>query len=103
MTMTNPSAGPFDFESIQGIRDEFDKLKATDCFVAGALRTGLPESDALKLCVVVTSQQNSDLKQALADALLIAPQRYKLPDGRTMRWDAPDHLVPQHRLDYPDW
>lgn len=82
-------------------QDKYASLLCTDATVANIVhlidKGVVEEVEALKMCVVLLASQKQHLMNKLADAEALVPRRHELPDGRVVRWDAPDDCVPVSR------
>ena len=76
----------------------FDEAVLNDPTVHAAVAAGaqaeMSDVDMLKLCVLALANQKNAALRAVERLSLIAPRRYKLPDGRMMVYRVPIADVP---------
>lgn len=72
---------------------QVERLRETSVYVATAYRIAASETEALKQSLVLFAEANERLVKRLCEIEAIVPRRVDV-DGRKLRWDAPDDLVP---------
>ena len=72
---------------------QIDRLRQTSAYVATSYRLAADEITALKQSLVLFAEANERLAKKLMSLEAIRPRIVDV-DGRKMRWDAPDEMVP---------
>ena len=94
-------------ETLQLLRKQVDEAFETarerhPCVYAMQeyLDAGLTEVEALKGVVGILSAINTNMKEQLWTVSGIVPHRYQLPDGRVVRYDVPDRVLPLEKIEH---
>ena len=69
----------------------FERLKLDDSLVAHIIWAGGTAED----CACALALANKQLMERILKLEMIAPRKYKMPDGRIMIWRCPEKLVPE--------
>lgn len=58
------------------------------------VRNAVSQADGLKLAIAHLVMEKQALVRKLIEIEAIAPRSYRMPDGRIMVWQCPEHLIP---------